>query len=213
MRVLIGGTPTGTLKHISATAYREHCGMLTSWRDRSDPQHAVRLGAPWALDNFAYTAFEAEAFRASLERLAGVPGCLFVVAPDVWGDAAATVGLFAEWREAIKGHGFPVALAVQDGLEKLPIDWSALDAVFVGGSNGFRRGEFVRELIGEARSRRKWVHVGRVNSARRWQHCLTLGADSVDGTGLVIERRRVLEALRVIENPQPPLVGLWDKGA
>ena len=30
----------------------------------------------------------------------------------------------------------------------------------------------------------KWVHVGRVNHAERWQHFEELGVDSVDGTGL-----------------------------
>jgi len=205
MRLLIGGTPTGTLKHITHQAYRRHCGMLTSWADGAHPKHAIRLAAPWAMDNFAFTEFNADAFRKSLVKYEGLPNCLFVVAPDVWGNASATLSLFEQWRDEIKAHGYPVALAAQDGLDVLPLNWSAFDALFVGGTDTFKYSSFVQELIFEARMRGKHTHMGRVNSVPRWNYCINARFDSVDGTGMVIERRRVKEAIAVIENPPTPL--------
>lgn len=202
MRLLIGGTPTGTLKHISKQTYRHHCGMLTSWADGASPLHAVRIGAPWAMDNFAFVSFDADRFRKSLQRFESIPGCLFVVAPDVPRDAHATATLFDAWCDDIKRHGYPIALAAQDGLENMPINWKTLDAIFVGGSDAFKYSQFVQELVFEARMRHKWTHMGRVNSVPRWNYCQNALFDSVDGTGTVIERRRVKEALGVLLNPR-----------
>lgn len=69
MKLLIGGTPTGTLRHITPRQYRDQCGMLTSWADGSHPKHAIRLGAAWAMDNYAFgDKFEAEGFTESLVK-------------------------------------------------------------------------------------------------------------------------------------------------
>lgn len=183
--------------------------MLTSWADGSHPKHAIRLGAAWGMDNFAFKAggFDAGKFLASLVKYTGLPGCLFVVAPDVWGDAAQTAVEFDKWREVIKQFGFPLAMAAQDGLEKTVIDWNSFDVLFVGGTNDFKFSAFMVELIHEARSRRKWTHMGRVNSPNRWRYCAQLRFDSCDGSGMVIERSRVLEALNVLNTPETPL---WD---
>lgn len=208
MKLLIGGTPTGTLQHISAREYRDKCGMLTSWRDRANPMHAVRLGAAWAMDNMAFgDKFDADQFSRFLVKCEGIPGCLFVVAPDVWSAAAPTAELFDQWHDRIKAHGYPIALAAQDGLEQLAIPWKDIDAVFVGGTNAFKFSEFVTELVIEAHARRKWAHMGRVNSPGRWRYCRDNGFDSVDGSGMVIERARVLEALNTLNSPERPT---WD---
>jgi hypothetical protein len=207
VRLLISGTPTGTLKHITAAEYRAHCGMLVTWRDRVSPIHAIRLGAPWAMDNFAFTGFDPARFRRALVAYAGVPDCLFCVVPDVVGNAADTLAAFAVWHDEIKGHGYPVALAIQNGQESHAIPWANLDAVFIGGDTAFKYSDFVRGVIHEARARGKHTHMGRVNSVRRWNYAHSLRIHSVDGTGMVIERRRVLEALPVIRNRQYPIWG------
>jgi hypothetical protein len=210
VRLLIGGTPTGTLKHISAAEYRAHCGMLVSWRDQAHPRRAVKLGAPWAMDNFAYTAFDPVRFRRSLVAYEGVPGCLFTVAPDVWGDAAVTLDQFGVWHDEIKGHGYPIALAVQNGQETRPVPWADLDAVFIGGDTAFKFSDYVRDLVTEARMRGKWVHLGRVNSVRRWNYAHSLHVNSVDGTSLVIARANIRYAMPVVRNKQHSLwEGRW----
>lgn len=156
------------------------------------------------MDNFAFTKFDADKFRTSLMKYEGLPNCLFVVAPDVPFHAKATMKLFETWREEIKRYGYPIALAAQDGLESISFRWDAFDAVFVGGTNKFKGSQFVQELVFEARMRGKWTHMGRVNSIPRWNYCVNARFDSVDGTGYVIERRRVKEALAVIEYPPKP---------
>lgn len=210
MRLLIGGTPTGTLKHIGPDEYRAHCGMLVTWRDQAHPRRAVKLGAPWAMDNFAFTAFDAVRFRRALTHYEGIPGCLFCVAPDVVGEADATLTRFEEWHDEIKGHGYPIALAIQNGQEHQPIPWRDLDGVFIGGDTAFKFSTFVRDLVYEARMRGKWTHMGRVNSVRRWNYAHSLHINSVDGTSLVIARSNIRYALPVAKNKQRSLwEGAW----
>jgi hypothetical protein len=56
--------------------------------------------------------------------------------------------------------------------------------VFIGGSTNWKCGEHAVHIIKAAQALQKWVHVGRVNGAERWEHFEKLGVDSVDGTGL-----------------------------
>jgi hypothetical protein len=116
----------------------------------------------------------------------GLPaaGCRFVVAPDVVADAAATLERSGPWLGRIRSAGRRVALVAQDGLTPAGTPWAAIDALFVGGSTEWKLGPPARELITEARRRGVWVHIGRVNTARRYAYALAVGADSVDGTFL-----------------------------
>jgi len=106
---------------------------------------------------------------------------LFAVAPDVVGNARATLKQFGVWSHIIRSIGFPVALAAQDGLEDLEIPWDGFEALFVGGSTEWKLSEAVAELIREAKRRGKWTHMGRVNSTHRTSR-LREFVDSVDGT-------------------------------
>lgn len=210
MRILIGGTPTGVMRHISAAEYRAHCGMLVTWRDRAHPRRALKLGAPWAMDNFAFTGFDADKFRLALADYEGIPGCLFAVAPDVVGDARATQTQFNAWHDEIKRRGYPIALAAQEGLEAMPVPWRDIDGVFIGGSTMFKFSDFVRDLVYEANRRGKWTHMGRVNSVRRWNYAHSLNIGSVDGTSLNIAAKNIRYAMPVIRNQQTALwEGTW----
>jgi hypothetical protein len=132
--------------------------------------------------------------------------CRFVTIPDVlrWvtledgkrvplGDAEATLERFHTYAEDVRDLGLPVALVLQDGLEldglrgvragAHRVAWDELDAVFVGGSDGFKLGPVAEAICREARRRGKWSHVGRVNSWKRLALVRDY-ADSVDGTFL-----------------------------
>lgn len=105
------------------------------------------------------------------------------------GDAAATIELSRPWLPKIRALGYPAAFVAQDGQEGLPVPWDEFDVLFVGGSTDWKLGPHARDLAREAKARAKRVHVGRVNSERRWRYCeasypFGLGADSVDGTFL-----------------------------
>lgn len=108
--------------------------------------------------------------------------CRFATAPDVVGDAAATLKRSRVWLPMIRDLGIPAALVAQDGLEDLEVPWDTFDVLFIGGTTEWKLGQGVRDLVAEAKSRGKWVHMGRVNSARRLRYANEIGCDSADGT-------------------------------
>jgi hypothetical protein len=110
--------------------------------------------------------------------------CLFVTAPDVVADAAATLTRSRPWLPRIRDLGLPAALVAQDGLEHRRVPWDQFDTMFIGGSTRWKLGAAAADLIGEARARGKTVHMGRVNSHQRWVLAAERGVDSVDGTFL-----------------------------
>lgn len=205
MRLLIGGSPTGTLKHISTADYVRYCGGLLSWADGTNPASIVELGTVWAMDNFAFTAFDPVRFERYMERCQPhLHACLWTVAPDVWGDAAATLRLFDEWEPRIRAAGYPVALAAQDGLTAEAVDWSRVDCLFVGGSDGWRASPAMPALVREAQRRGKLTHWGRVNSARRLLEARRIGFDSADGSGFALIRGKVLVVMPVLRAAHVP---------
>jgi hypothetical protein len=111
--------------------------------------------------------------------------CLFATAPDVVGDAAATVRRSERMLPLIRYYTpFPAAFVAQDGLEHLDVPWEEFDALFIGGSTGWKLGPAARALAAEAKRRGEWVHMGRVNSLKRLRYADAIGCDSADGTFL-----------------------------
>lgn len=150
-------------------------------------RHSLEGIKAWAVDNGAFTdSYPGDdrfmAFlSADIQRQAD---CLFVAVPDVLGDAAATLEQFPRMAARIKGAGWPVALVGQDGMENMPVPWDDVDWLFVGGSTAWKLGAGAEALIRQAQARGVRVHVGRVNSTRRYRHFAALGCDSADGTFL-----------------------------
>jgi hypothetical protein len=114
--------------------------------------------------------------------------CLFATAPDVLGDAKATLVRSAPWLGRIRGLGFKAALVAQDGLEDVvdEVPWDHFDVLFIGGSTDWKLGPGPRYLAWKARLYGKGLHLGRVNSQKRYTYArLALGGcGSVDGTFL-----------------------------
>jgi hypothetical protein len=108
--------------------------------------------------------------------------CLFATAPDVVGDAVATLARSLPMLGRIRAAGYRAALVAQDGIENTAIPWDEFDALFVGGTTEWKLSERSFELMAEAKRRGKWVHVGRVNSLKRLRRMEHAGADSADGT-------------------------------
>jgi hypothetical protein len=144
-------------------------------------------GVTWAGDNGCFGANYVgdDAWIGWLARHAShADRCLFATAPDVVGDAAATLARSAPFLPVIRDLGYPAALVAQDGLEDLDVPWDAFDVLFIGGSTEWKLGPYAARLIAEARLRGKRVHMGRVNSGRRYAYAALLGCDSADGTFL-----------------------------
>jgi hypothetical protein len=143
-------------------------------------------GLTWVADNGAFSdRFNEAEWWEFLTRNADRAGtCLFAVAPDVVADAAATLERSLPWLPKIRGLGYPAAFVAQDGLEDTAVPWDEFDCLFIGGSTTWKLGPEARSLVAEAKRRGKWVHMGRVNSERRWKYADAIGCDSVDGTYL-----------------------------
>lgn len=108
--------------------------------------------------------------------------CLFATAPDVVGDAVATWKRSEAVLPEIRYLGYKAALCAQDGIDAETLDWGTFDALFVGGTTEWKLGPEVERLIWYAKSLSKCVHMGRVNSERRYRMARMSGCDSVDGT-------------------------------
>ena len=157
------------------------------------PATSYRLdGVPvWAADNGAFNGrYPGDAaFLAWLDRLAPHQDrCAFVAVPDVVGDATATLQLWPEMAARIRARGWPAALVLQDGMTPADVARAAPDALFIGGSDRFKLGPEVRQIINSGAW--QWVHMGRVNSRRRMRYAAAIGCHSVDGTVLAFDPSR-----------------------
>lgn len=174
--ILVHSSPT------TLAPYRtQNLGVLSSPRRFYKTTEGIQDWR-WAADNDAFSQWDPDRYRTMLEGIWGLKGCLFVTAPDVVGDAARTLEQFEEWYDDLTTVLQPIALVAQDGLEPDQVPWARIDALFIGGTTGFKLGEKARVLIKEARTRSKWVHMGRVNSYERVRYARWLGCDSIDGT-------------------------------
>ncbi len=179
---------TGTLRNVEAL-------QEAGWRWIVGPlDHGRSLfGMPYSLDNGAWPAFAAEipwdarAFELALERFGA--GADFIVVPDVVADAAASLALTREWLPRMLARPdlarVPLLIAVQDGMAMDEIgQLLRLDArlgIFIGGSTEWKV-EAIIPWGRWAKAQGRYVHVGRVNTARRIRLCAAAGADSFDGT-------------------------------
>lgn len=141
----------------------------------------------WCADNavFANRYPGDDKYLAWLGRRSwAVARCRFAVAPDVVGDAEATVARSTPMFDRIRAAGFPVAFALQDGAEEIELPWSEFDVAFIGGSTEWKLGDAAERLAKQAGALGKWVHMGRVNSLKRMLRAHAMGCDSADGTFL-----------------------------
>jgi hypothetical protein len=155
--------------------------------------------AYWAADNgcFGKGYPGDEVWLAWLtRRVEHASRCLFATAPDVVADAEATLVRSLPWLPVIRQLGYPAALVAQDGLEDLAVPWDDFDVLFIGGSTAWKLSRHARHLVAEANRRGKPVHMGRVNSRRRWTYAEYIGCDSVDGTFLAFGPDANLHRLR-----------------
>lgn len=139
--------------------------------------------------------------------------CRFAVAPDVVADHHATLERSWPMLRRIREVGLPVALCAQNGAAPDDLPWDYIDVVFLAGilecapcgfvpdlpdlmpgepnfcpdghlMTEWKTGDVAAAITTEAKTRDKWVHMGRVNTKRRMQAAKRMGCDSADGTYL-----------------------------
>lgn len=169
---------------VSGGRYLEHprFGRLKTPANGNSVQSILESGVFWACDNDCYKQLSRKKYIRMLRVVSRQPRLLWVAAPDVVADADATLLRFKLWRPTLEYYELPIAFVAQDGQEDRPVPWSAIRCLFIGGSTTWKEGPHAARLIREAHDRSKWVHVGRVNTLRRYWWLSSLPVDSIDGT-------------------------------
>jgi hypothetical protein len=184
----------------------------------------------WCADNGIFTGRYPgdEKYLAWLSRMKPfAPWCLFAVAPDVVANAFATANRCYDMLSRIRDLGYPAAFAAQDYAEFCPYwNWEDLDCLFIGGSTPWKLSPAAANLARVADSILKHVHMGRVNSWRRYRYAHEVAqVHTVDGTFLTRAPDKLLprvlawrEAiLNAPASASPPLLASedydpWDGG-
>lgn len=171
--------------HETLQAWRgPNVGRLLSPRHFGRAYDTAASGMPWAADNDCFKRLDAPRYRAMLDAIHGLPGCRFVVAPDVVAKWEDTRELFEDWYDELSACWQPVAYVIQDGQPVAEVPWRRIDALFVGGSTEFKCSDEAHDLVHAARTRGLWTHMGRVNTAQRMTLAKSWGCDSIDGTSV-----------------------------
>lgn len=139
----------------------------------------------WMCDNSAFTRkFIWDHYKRTLDSLRHLQASnICITCPDVVGDAKLTYISWLRYHNRLEDLGYNVAYVLQDGLNfrYLP----DVKYYFVGGTNLFKDGQYCADIITDLKKSGKYVHVGRVNTDRRFEHFYKLGIDSCDGTQLI----------------------------
>ena len=178
MLLLVSGATVSGGRYLAHPSF----GWLKTPANGNSVKAIIAAGVPWACDNDCFIALKREKYVRMLRSVAGQRGLLWVTAPDVVADADATLARFRVWRPALDYYTLPIAFVAQDGQERRPVPWDAIRCLFIGGSTAWKEGPHAAQLIHEAHARGKWVHVGRVNTLRRYWWLSSLPVDSIDGT-------------------------------
>ena len=144
----------------------------------------LRPWMPFALDNDAFASWTtgrpwdedmwmSMLFKVKREGL----NPRWVLVPDVVANREAPLAKWYLYHPVAASYGWPVAMAVQDGMTPDDVPDEA-DVIFVGGSTDWKW----QSLPMWAETGRR-IHVGRVNEIYKVELCESLGVESVDGTG------------------------------
>jgi hypothetical protein len=193
MKVMLDCSPAKIME------YRERYGDVI-WQLRTPlTSYARAPGIPYGLDNGCFKTFDRTEWDRLLEQ-AEIDSPVFACLPDVVCDAQRTIELFHYFKSHT--NGIPRALVLQNGIEHTFIPWDDVHAVFIGGDDKFKFSEIALRAARTAKMLGKWVHVGRVNTARRVRNWLGL-ADSCDGSGMSMYDHMLEDVLNEIKGEHP----------
>ena len=169
------------------------------WQLRTPLTKYAFAGKPYGLDNGCFSTFDKQTWLRMIGE-ARKASPIFACAPDIVGDAQRTVELFEQFYGDMLG--VPKALVLQDGIGNVEIPWNRITAVFVGGSDNFKISAECRAACKAAKMLDKWVHVGRVNTAKRVRDWIGI-ADSIDGSGISMYDHMLEDVLHAIRGTHP----------
>lgn len=176
-----------------------------------------RDGTPGELDEAAFMVMcEQVAHHCDSWRQPRTRRPLWVVCPDVVGDADATYARWLEWSPRLLAMRLPLAYVIQNGHDsrRHQLEPAHVRCLFLGGDDTFKESDEARRILGSWKMNGQAVHVGRVNSERRLRlfdllgndhNGYPMGPDSVDGTQFSMYPDRYIP--RWAERLQPSLRG------
>ena len=163
--------------------YLKYLGWLQT--PRSGMSYNAIASFPFRLpimaDNSAFLGLDTAMYERFIKRIPSPSPLQWLTAPDVVGDAHATLNLFNRWFPCI--IHLNIAFVGQDGAEDMELPWDSFCCLFIGGSTDWKLSTAAADVAREAKRRGKWLHMGRVNSDKRLRYAYDLGCDSIDGTG------------------------------
>lgn len=189
--VLLGDTrATGFIERMVAEGF----GVMVV--DRLPKMHYE--GMPWAFDNGCFgpwrngTPWDAAAWhiRALQIRNMGLPAPLFAVVPDLPAKGQESLA-FSERHLELMPHGFPKALALQDGMTYQSVKPFLKDYewLFIGGSDAFKI--HAMDWTRFARSEGKKIHYARASTLEKLEWAIHCGVDSLDSSFSVVDETAV----------------------
>ena len=163
----------------------------------------------FAIDNGAYSGLNRNAFFRLLDRNKDkVDNCLFVAVPDIVGNARRTHELFGmiTQEKSMLPWCEKWAYVIQDGVEDIHLHWYEMKHVFIGGTDNFKDSSSAYDVVKTAKALDIHVHVGRVNTIKRYRKYASLGADTCDGSGVCRYDHMLIDiANNVADENQPTL--------
>lgn len=193
------------IAYASRTGTRRNLDALRAygWRLVVSAMGPLRTeGFQYGLDNGAWTAFQQgipfheAAFQYALDTLGA--GADWTVVPDIVGGGRASLDLSLAWLDQVKRRTPVALLAVQEGITPEDV-WRYVGpkvGIFVGGRPDTTwKLDTLPEWCELGRATGAWVHVGRVNSAKRINACSAAGATSFDGTSVT----RYAKTIRLLD--------------
>lgn len=191
----------GKLDHVQKMRDERIHNLVTA-TEWSNP----KPGVPWALDNGAYAAwrnndpFPREAFEATLGKIPEDNPPEWIVIPDKVAQGLESLHYSHGWLHRLKGLGYPLLLAVQDGMRpKHVLDLGLQDRVhgiFVGGTLRWKRtaAPSWRDFCTEHDLH---LHIGRCGTVKWMLWAARIGADSIDSSSWTRnDRMEVLDEAR-----------------
>jgi hypothetical protein len=156
----------------------------SKWSAAKPPTWPDGTPARYVLDNGAFGCWtagipwDADRFRACYNAVGA--GAEWTVVPDIVGAGAKSLSLSLSWLPRLAGN---VLIPVQDGMEAEDVapHVGGRVGIFVGGTTAWKV-QMLRTWGNVAIETGAYLHVGRVNSARRIAMCGAAGAHSFDGT-------------------------------
>jgi hypothetical protein len=149
-----------------------------------NPRQGNIVIGKWALDNDCFNGdFNKLIFDSFLSKnITKKENCLFIVMPDIVGNPIKTK---QQWDiYAPDYEEWPRAFVAQDGQESMDYP-KGFDCLFIGGTTEWKMSRKAIQCIDWAMEHRKHIHIGRINTYKRYCHFADLeGSEgfTYDGT-------------------------------